>query len=161
MSHSLTHDEILSVSKDRLPSTHISNLKSLILMFLCISKNITIDSFLFLCFNLIIFNSIEKPPKKSDLLEQISMICSRWYTIGDCLGIESGDLDSLNSSNESDEVKLSKVLQLWMERMTKPVTWNTILEVIGSPPIQNKLLVKKLENFLECKYLYNNPSNTR
>ena len=91
----------------------------------------------------------------------MSGIYSWWYTIGELLGIKNGELDSLKFSIQHDVEKLSKVLQLWMERMTKPVTWNTILEVIGSPPIQNKLLVKKLEKFLECKYLYNNPSNTR
>ena len=89
----------------------------------------------------------------------MSEIRNRWYTIGECLGIKNGDLDSLNSSNQNDDVKLSKVLQLWMERMTKPVTWNTILEVIGSPPIQNKRVVMEIEKFLECEYFYNILSN--
>ena len=88
-------------------------------------------------------------------------ICSRWPIIGDCLGIESGELDSLHFSNQPDVDKLSRVLQLWMERMTKPVTWNTILEVIGSPPIENKLVVVEIERFLECEDLYNIPSNAR
>ena len=108
---------------------------------------------------MIIFNSIEKAPENSDLLKLISGISNRWYTIGVCLGIESGDLECLSSSNQHDDVKLCKVLQLWMERMTKPVTWNTILEVIGSPPIQNRSVVIEIEKFLQCKYLYNNLSN--
>ena len=110
-------------------------------------------------FFLIIFSWLEKAPEKSDLLMLMSGIHNRWYTIGVCLRIENGDLDSLNSSNQNDDVKLSKVLQLWIERMTKPVTWNTILEVIGSPPIQNTSVVRKIEKFLECEYLYNIPSN--
>ena len=88
-------------------------------------------------------------------------IQNRWYTIGVCLGIESENLDSLNSSNWYDNVKLSKVLQLWIERMTKSVTSNTILEVIGSPPIQSKSVVMEIEKLLECEYLYNNPSNSK
>ena len=108
-----------------------------------------------------IFNSLEEPPKNSDLLKLLYRICSWWPIIGDCLGIESGELDSLHFSNQRDVDKLSKVLQLWMERMTKPVTWNTILEVIGSPPIQNKSVVMEIEKFLECEYLYNIPSNVR
>ena len=91
----------------------------------------------------------------------MSRIHSWWYTIGVLLGIETGELDSLNSSNQHDKVKLSKVLQLWMERMTKPVTWNTILEVIGSPPIQNNSVVMEIEKFLECEYLYNIPSHCK
>ena len=91
----------------------------------------------------------------------MSKICNRWYIIGVRLGIESGDLDSLNTSYNHDDVKLSQILQLWMERMTKPVTWNTILEVIGSPPIQNKSVVMEIEKFLECEYLYNILGNAR
>ena len=85
----------------------------------------------------------------------MSGISNRWYTIGVRLGIKSGDLDSLNSSNQHDNVKL------WMERMTKSVTSNTILEIIGSPPIQSKSVVMEIKKFLECEYLYNNPSNSR
>ena len=91
----------------------------------------------------------------------MSGISNRWYIIGVFLGIEGRDLDSLNSSNQHDVDKLSQVLQLWMERITKPVTWNTILEVIGSPPIQNKSVVMDIEMFLECECLYNIPSNAR
>ena len=118
--------------------------------------------FLYFLFNIFsIFNSLEEPPKKDKLLKLLCRIRNRWYTIGECLGIESGDLDSLNTSNHHDDVKLSKVLQLWMERMTKPVTWNTILDIIGSPPIQNKFVVMEIETFLECEYLYNIPSNAK
>ena len=110
-------------------------------------------------FFLNIFNSLEKAPQKSDLIEQMSGIYSWWYTIGERLEIEAGELDCLRFSNQRDVEKLSKVLQLWMDRMTKPVTWNTILEVIGSQPIQNKCVVKEIEKFLECEYLYNILSN--
>ena len=86
----------------------------------------------------------------------MSRIYYLWYTIGECLGIEIGDLESLKSSNQNDHCKLSQILQLWMDRMTKPVTWNTILEVIGSPPIQNISVKMEIEKLLECEYLYNN-----
>ena len=110
--------------------------------------------FLYFLFDIFsIFNSLEEAPKKSRLLKLMSGICSWWPTIGDYLEIESGELDSLRYSYQHDVDKLSKVLQLWMERMTKPVTWNTILEVIGSPPIQNKSVVVEIEKFLECEYL--------
>ena len=89
----------------------------------------------------------------------MSKIYYQWYTIGECLGIENGDLNSLKSSNQNDYFNLSQILQLWMDRMTKPVTWNTILEVIGSPPIENKCVVIEIEKFLECEYLYNILSN--
>ena len=37
--------------------------------------------------------------------------------------------------------------------MTKLITWNTVLEIIGSPPIQNKSVVMEIEKFLQCEYL--------
>ena len=64
-------------------------------------------------------------------------ICSWGYAIGERHSIDTRELDSLDFSIKCDVDRFSKVLQLWMERKTKPVTWNTILEVIGSPPIQN------------------------
>ena len=91
----------------------------------------------------------------------MSKICNEWYIIGVRLEIENGDLESLNTSNHHDNVKLSQILQLWMERMTKPVTWNTILEVIGSPSIQKKSVVMEIEEFLESEYLNNISSNAR
>ena len=83
----------------------------------------------------------------------MSGIYNLWYTIGECLRVEKTDLDSLSSHNSSCFFKLSEVLQLWMDRKTKPVTWNTILEVIGSPPIQNKFIVMEIEIFLQCEYI--------
>ena len=126
-----------------------------------IYKNIILDIFYSYVFLLNVIISIEKAPDNCDLLKLISGICDRWYIIGVCLGIKSGDLNCLYNSNQDDVVKLFKVLQMWMEKITKPVTWNTILEVIGRPPIENKSVVIDIEKFLECEYLYNIPSNAR
>ena len=104
-------------------------------------------------FLILFFNLLENTPENSDLLNLLSTIHNKWYIIGARLGIKTGQLDCLISSNQHDDVKLSKVLQLWMDGMTKPVTWNTILDVIGSPPIQNESVVMDIEKFLECEYL--------
>ena len=85
----------------------------------------------------------------------MSGIAVKWYIIGEYLGIQYTFLASLQSKTSNDIEKLAEVLQNWMETMPKPVTWNTILEVIESPPIESKLSVMKMEEFLKCECLYN------
>ena len=104
------------------------------------------------------FLLLEKHPSKSDLLQLMSSIAFKWYIIGECLGIQYTYLASLQSKTSSDVEKLSEVLQIWMDTMSKPVTWNTILQTIESPPIESKFTMMKMEEFLKCEFLYN-PSN--
>ena len=82
-------------------------------------------------------------------------IAFQWYIIGECLGIQYTYLASLQSKTSSDIDKLAEVLQLWMDTMPKPVTWNTILQTIESPPIGNKVTVMEIERFFKCECLYN------
>ena len=84
----------------------------------------------------------------------MSGIAFQWYIIGECLGIQYTHLASLQSKTLRDIDKLAKVLQLWMDTMPKPVTWNTILQTIESPPIENKVIVMEIEEFLKCECLY-------
>ena len=99
-----------------------------------------------------------KPPKKADLLKLMSDIAFQWNLIGECLEIKYAYLASLQNKPSRDIDKLAEVLQCWMDTMPKPVTWNTILQTIGSPPIESKVTVMKMEEFLKCEYLYI-PSN--
>ena len=101
------------------------------------------------------FLLLEKPPSKSDLLQLMSDIEFRWYIIGECLGIQYTLLASLQSKTSSNIEKLGEVLQIWMETMPKPVTWNTILEVLENPPIESKFILMEMEKFLKCECLYN------
>ena len=101
------------------------------------------------------FLLLEKRPNKSDLLQLMSGIAFKWCIIGDCLGIQYTYLASLQSKTSSNNEKLAKVLQLWMDTMPESVNWNTILEVLESPPIQSKFILMEMEKFLECECLYN------
>ena len=98
-----------------------------------------------------LFDILAKPPNKSDLLKLMSGIAFQWYIIGEVLGIKYAYLASLQSKTSSDIDKLAEVLQLWMDTMPKPFTWNTILEVMESPPIENKIIVMEMEMFLKCE----------
>ena len=101
------------------------------------------------------FHLLEKHPKKADLVKLMSDIAFQWKLIGECLEIKYTYLAFLQSKTSSDIDKLGEILQLWMDTMPKPVTWNTILQIIESPPIQSKFTVMKMEEFLKCECLYN------
>ena len=101
------------------------------------------------------FLLLEKHPSKSDLLLLMSGIAFNWYIIGIRLEIDYAFLASLQSKTSRNIEKLAEVLQLWMDTMPKPVTWNTILQVLESPPIKSKFTVMKMEEFLKCECLYN------
>ena len=96
-----------------------------------------------------------KRPEKCDLLQLMAGIAFKWYIIGECLGIQYTHLATLQIQTSGDIDKLAEVLQLWMDTMPKPVTWNTILQTIEGPPIESKSTVMKIEEFLKCEYLYN------
>ena len=94
-----------------------------------------------------------KCPEKCDLLQLMAGIAFKWYIIGECLGIEYTHLATLQIKTSGDIDKLAEVLQLWMDTMPKPVTWNTILQTIESPPVESKYTVMKIEEFLKCECL--------
>ena len=83
----------------------------------------------------------------------MARIAFQWYIIGECLGIQYTHLASLQSKTSRDIDKLAEVLQIWMDTMPKAVTWNTILQIIESPPIESKSTIMKIEEFLKCECL--------
>ena len=85
----------------------------------------------------------------------MSSIAFKWRIVGERLGIQYIHLATLQRQPLRDIEKLAEVLQLWMDTMPKPVTWNTILQTIESPPIESKFTVMEIEKFLECECLYN------
>ena len=124
-------------------------------MFVCIHSYIdSIYTYTF-CHEFALSDLLGKPPKKCDLLQLMSRIAFKWCIIGECLGIQYTHLATLQRQTSEDINKLAKVLQLWIDTMPKPVTWNTILQTIESPPIESKLTVMEMEKFLKCECLYN------
>ena len=66
-----------------------------------------------------------------------------WYELEGFLGVDTNTLDGLLNSSYSDGIKMSKMLQSWLDNETTPATWNNIIDVIQRP-LQNKTSVKKL-----------------
>ena len=77
-------------------------------------------------------------PKKDEILEFFYPISAKWYEIGDLLRVDDNTLGGLCTSNFSNEVKLSKVLQTWLENAEPTsVKWVEIHRVFSLVTVKN------------------------
>ena len=104
---------------------------------------------------------LDKTPEKHDLLELLSEVRYKWFDIGEMLGVNFADLRGLHQSNFPDSEKLSGTLQYWIDSVSSPVTWGTIVEVLRTglslPRVADKI-EDKLSTQLYNKYCHR-PSN--
>lgn len=76
-------------------------------------------------------------------------MAAKWQEIGEGLGVNDGDIESLKQSNQRDVNKLSSALQKWMDTMCSDVTWEKILEVLESPLVDKKSVAGDVRKFLQ------------
>ena len=86
-------------------------------------------------------------PQKHVLLEFLSSVSHKWYEIGGLLGVDDNNLDVLLDKDYSHQVKLSKVLQTWLNIQPTPTTWRKIIKIIEEP-LQNKSLATVIRQYL-------------
>ena len=94
-------------------------------------------------------------PDKKEMLELFSPISAKWYEIGDSLGVDSDTMEGLCTSNFSNKVKLSKVLQGWLENAEPTsVTWDEIIRVkslvTSKPPYKPSMYFDLYHNQYTC-----------
>ena len=100
-------------------------------------------------------------PEKHILLRILSSVSAKWQEIGDLLGVDSNTIEGLCHSNFSDQVKMSKMLQSWLDNEPTPATWGNIISVLDGP-LQKKSLAIEICQFLVnesgilLNYYYNN-----
>ena len=90
-----------------------------------------------------------------ELLNLLSNISDKWYELGVCLEVKSGELGSLQSSPKSNMFKLTTVLQKWKDRTSPPFTWATIMDVVSGPVINNRSTYLDIGQFLDKSELVN------
>ena len=66
-----------------------------------------------------------------------------WYELGGFLGVDTDILDGLLNASYSDGVKMSKMLQNFLDNQPTPATWNNIIDVIEGP-LQKKTLADEI-----------------
>ena len=81
------------------------------------------------------------------LLRLLSPVTAKWQQIGDLLGVDPNTIEMLCYSNFSDDVKMSKMLQSWLDNEPTPATWNNIISVIEGP-LQKKSLADDIRQLL-------------
>ena len=89
----------------------------------------------------------DSKPEKLVLLKCLSSISSKWYEIGDLLGVDENILEGLLATNLSDQIKLSKTLRSWLNNHPTPTTWRNIIKIIEEP-LQNKSLATNIRRYL-------------
>jgi hypothetical protein len=82
------------------------------------------------------------------LTEVLTPIQHRFESFGVQLEVDLGVIDGIKRSNDDDDVKLKNILTKWMEACDPPVTWGTIIDIVGRDPIKNKSLKEAILKFL-------------
>ena len=90
-------------------------------------------------------------PEKHTLLTLLTSISAKWQEIGDLLGVDSNIIEGLRTSNLSNEVKMSMVLQSWLDNAPTP-TWHKIINVLEGP-LKKKSLADEIRNTLASMYI--------
>jgi hypothetical protein len=90
---------------------------------------------------------MSKTPTLKDLVEVLTDISDVWEHIGIALGVEKYKINSIKSDNNDDIVKLSDVLQQWLDS-DEDVTWGTVVETVKGQTVNKKLQVDKIKEFL-------------
>ena len=96
---------------------------------------------------MILFYYTANRPEKHVLLRFLSSITSKWQEIGDLLGVDPNTIEELYHSNFSAQVKMSKVLQSWLDNEPTPVTWDNVISILNGP-LQKKSLAIEICQFL-------------
>ena len=93
-----------------------------------------------------------KEPKKKHLTQLLHPIRHIWEIIGEQLEVKHDDIMSIRLAqcNEShtNTIKLSDVLQVWIDKKTCEVSWRMIITIINNPPVEEKKVADEIHKFL-------------
>ena len=68
--------------------------------------------------------------------------------IGIALEVDSATLDGLQQSSISDDLKLASVIETWIKTEPSPVTWQTLIDGIDGPLLNQKKKAKEIRDYL-------------
>ena len=75
-------------------------------------------------------------------------ISHKWYVIGMALNVSDDDLEDLQTSSQDKEVKLNKVIKIWLTSQPSPVTWETVISAIEGKLINNLAKANEIRDHL-------------
>ena len=86
----------------------------------------------------------------SYLLHDIS---NKWYDIGLSLQVRRNVLDEIKQSEDNDETKLKKLINIWEDTKSSSTTWETMIIAMESPAINNKEIAEGIRQYLQFSKL--------
>ena len=84
----------------------------------------------------------------------LSEVAFDWRNIGESLEVPFGELQSIQYTTQPDALKLSETLQKWIDMRTCPVTWETLLQVLETPPVNKPRIAITIREYLARDDVY-------
>ena len=94
---------------------------------------------------------LKKSPNHDEALLQLADISAKWEDIGLALKVSRNELDGLECHPSSKTNKLSKVITLWIESKSSPVSWETLISAIEGPLLNNKKKAEEMHDYLRSQ----------
>lgn len=89
-----------------------------------------------------------KRPELHYLVRLLACVSSKWDLVGGQLGVDENFISGLRISENSNETKLTDILQRWMEMKPTPVTWENVIEVVRGPVVKEPEVAKDIRKSL-------------
>ena len=86
-------------------------------------------------------------PNKHTLIILLADISNKWEEIGLALKVTQNVLGGL-SSNLTDNVKLARVIENWINTQSSPVTWETVISAMEGTIVQNTRKANEIRHHL-------------
>ena len=91
----------------------------------------------------------KKAPTKHKLLKLLADIDYKWHEVGLAFHVPDNILNGLKYNNDSNIVKLSKVIDAWITtNEAYHVTWDMVILAIGGPIVNNKKKADEIRDYL-------------
>ena len=91
-----------------------------------------------------ISNVLKNSPNDLLLMNLLADIEHQWHEIGYALQVQ---LDILENSQHSNLLNLSDVIRIWKDTRPSPVTWETVIDAIKGPIVNDKKTADEIHQY--------------
>ena len=95
-----------------------------------------------------ILSNLKETPNADELVLLLIGISDKWYDIGLSLQVRRNVLDDLKQSEGNNPTKLNKVIYIWKDTQPSLVTWETVINAIESPIVNDKETANLIRQYL-------------
>ena len=88
-----------------------------------------------------------KEPELKDLMTVLAEIQSQWSSLGTALNVPE-EMLTVTLQSVPNEMKLKATLQAWIDTRSSPVEWETIINAVRGPIINNERVANAILHYL-------------